>query len=211
MHTRDIVAATLIGALLAGCTAGSINADQRGPASPAPSPRELGSVSGGNSRADFQFFFRNFDDYVSQSSAVFEGEVISESRGAVNAKDEYREQVRVLQIRVRDALSGFQPSTAVVRVDDFGWRQVRGKAEEVDRPQGYLRLEVGDVGVFSVLTTDKRVYGFVNDQSVFLLNGDEVRDTDRQDPFVRDAERLSTNDLRDRIREAAVRNQRTPS
>jgi hypothetical protein len=170
----------------------------------------LGSTSGGNSTADFQVYYRTFDDYVTQSVAVFEGEVLSEARGAVTGNGEYREQVRVLQIKIRHVLSGVRPNAEVLRFDDFGWRQVEGRPEELERPEGYLRVEPGDVGIFAVRTSDNRIFGFVNDQAVFLLHGNDVRDTDRRDPFVREGEGLSADELRAGIREAAPRLGRSP-
>lgn len=171
---------------------------------PTPTARQLDSLAGGSSVADFHFHYRTFDDFVSQSSVIFEGEVVSEERGAATTQNEVRDQTRVLQLRVKEVLSGFQPSNGAVRVDDFGWLQVRGQEERVDRPGGYLRVEVGDVGIFNVSTTDKKVYGFTNDQAVFLIHGDEVRDTDRPSPFVREAERLTADELRGRIRAVAA-------
>lgn len=171
---------------------------------PTQTPRQLSSVGAGSSVVDFQFHFRTFDDFVRHSSVIFEGEVVNERRGAATTQSEVRDQPRVLQLRVWRVLSGFQPSEGVLRVDDFGWLQVRGQAERVDRPGGYLRVEVGDVGIFNVSTTDKKVYGFTNDQAVFLIHGNDVRDTDRPSPFVREAERLTAGELREKIRTVAV-------
>ncbi len=208
MRSRVLVCILpLVVATTAACGAepDTVGTSGRASTAPTPMPRPLDNLAGGSSVADFQFHFRTFDDFVRNSSVIFEGEVVSEERGPASTQNEVQDQTRDLRLKEKEVLSGFQPSDGVVRVDDFGWLQVRGQAERVHRPGGYLRVEVGDVGIFNVSTTDKKVYGFTNDQAVFLVHGDEVRDTDRPSPFVREAEALSAAELREKIRAVAAR------
>ena len=139
---RTVVAARVLAAALAGCSGDMTGADAREP-SPAPTPRELGSVGGGSSQ-DFSIYYRTFEDFVTQSSMVFEGEVVDEARGAATTRGELREQPGILQIEVREVLSGVRPDTDVLRVEDFGWWQAEGRPEQVHRPGGHLRVEVGE-------------------------------------------------------------------
>jgi hypothetical protein len=148
------------------------------------------------------FHFENLPSMVATSATVVRGTVVGSSRGKVIDEQEVVYTRRLLDIQVEETLAG-RPAGPHAAVEAGGWRQVDGEAETEFRLAEELPVSLGDRGIFFLYNFehDGR-YGMVNTQGVFLADGTQVRDSNRDDALVRRLEQLTTPQLQELIRQA---------
>lgn len=149
------------------------------------------------------FHFEDLASMVATSAAVVRGSVVGSSRGKVIDEKEVAYTRKLLDIQVEETLAG-KPIGPHIQVEVSGWRQVDGAAETELRLADEPSVDVGDQGIFFLydFEHDGR-YGMVNTQGVYLVaDGQQVRDSHRADPLVRELEALTMAGLIQRVQQA---------
>jgi hypothetical protein len=149
------------------------------------------------------FHFQDLPSMVATSTAVVRGTVVGSSRGKVIDEQEVVYTRRLLDIQVEETLAGPPTGPHAAVEAGGGWRQVDGEAETEFRLAEELPVNLGDRGIFFLYNFehDGRS-GMVNTQGVFLVDGTQVRDSNRDDALVRRLEQLTTPQLQELIRQA---------
>jgi hypothetical protein len=137
---------------------------------------------------------------LANAEAVAIVQVTGEERGEEVTVEEITEIPRILTLRIDETVAGSLPSADELRIKDLGYvRTDQGEFKQV--AEGAIRLEVGDRALV-VVQRFGGTYALVNHQSAYLLADGEVVDTERKNALIKELEKLSENDLRDKIKKA---------
>lgn len=140
--------------------------------------------------------FSSVEEFVKLPEMVAVVTVTAEKEHAGRKSEEVTVSRRMLTMKVEEALAGQVPPT--LEVVDFG----SVATNSGHRPQvahDGIRLQVGDRAIVAVNRFGGELW-LVNNQAAYLLADGEVKDTDRKDPVIREIERLSETEVKERVR-----------
>jgi hypothetical protein len=146
-----------------------------------------------NAEGQWIYHFNNLGEMVATSDLVAIGTVKSIARGRILPGDsEVKQQLKNISVQVDEVLSGDLTASSIV-VETAGWEisEAPGEGEQEILLAETAQLQTGDQAAFFLAPyAAASHYSFLNNQALFKLQGSEVADTERSDPFVRDMECL---------------------
>jgi hypothetical protein len=155
------------------------------------------------SSANYRWHFDDPRDMVATADLVILGKVTGAERGDVSDQGDVVYTSRRLQVAVERRLFG-EPAGPVVIVDDLGWERSKGREVPWTAPE-MIRLEVGDRAILFLRKEPATgLFGLLNDQAGYRVNGTDIADSDRSDDLVRRVEAMSVPELEQLIEEAAA-------
>jgi hypothetical protein len=158
-----------------------------------------------NAKGQWIYHFNNMGEMVATSDLVAIGTVKGVTRGRIlPGNSEVKQQLKNINVQVDEVLSGDLTTSSIV-VETAGWEisDATGEGEQEIILAETAQLQAGDQAtLFLAPYAAASHYSFLNNQALFKLQGNEVADTERSDPFVRDIERLNTAQLKEKIKEA---------
>lgn len=156
-----------------------------------------------NSYATWKFHFDTSAEMLATADLVVEGKVTGVGRGRIlPGNSEVRQQLKEFRITATRVWKGAVAPGPFV-VEDAGWAisTAPGEGEMELVIADMIQPAPGDHGVFflSRNRSDGRL-SFINNQGLYLVSGDQVRDTSRSNPLVDSLERLSESGLHQQLR-----------
>lgn len=141
--------------------------------------------------------FQTVEDFVELPDHVAVVTVSAEEAKEGRKSEEATVSERELTLDVEEALSG--PLPGQIKILDFGSVETpSGRMDQI--AEDGIRLEVGDRAVVAISRFGQH-FRLVNNQSSYLLDDGEVQDTGRKDAVIKDIERLSEQELKERVRQ----------
>jgi hypothetical protein len=164
-----------------------------------PTDEDKGDAPRINAFASWKFHFDTSAEMLATADYVVEGDVSGVSRGRILPGDsEVKQQLkefRILPTRIWKGTIAHDP----LIVEDAGWEisTAPGEGEMELVIADTIQPTPGDHGLFYLRKNRSNGrLSFINNQGLFLVSGDKIKDTSRSDPLVDDIERLTVSSLR---------------
>jgi hypothetical protein len=155
-----------------------------------------------DSRFGVSYDYGTYFETVEQLQAggtVLAGRIVAEARGVQTRDHEQVNTFRLLDVDVESVLAGEAPKK--ITIETIGWiADSKGEQRQADI-EG-VALEVGDRILAAVVNLGdrKRLFGFTNPQSVYILQEGQVVDTPRKDKLTKELEALTEEQLMEKVK-----------
>ena len=163
---------------------------------------EVDNTPRANTAGSWIFHFDTSAEMLATADLAVEGQVSRISRGRVlPSNSEVTKQLKEFRILPTKIWKGAIDRDPLI-VEDAGWEisTAPGEGEMELVTVDTIQPALGDHGFF-YLSKDQSTgrLNFINNQGLYLVSGDQVVDTPREDPLIEGIERLTVSNLRQQL------------